>query len=201
LLHDSPDTLDDSLTRTVLSLKETKSIDMDGAYSIFRKYAGILTEYAKTCAVPFDEDIQGSIKSISFIDTIEHCKTFIYERCRALSKTLKALPWQSMLVSKVGFIVELYYKDHNLYIPFICGMLGVGKSTLCDVYKAETGKTINEAIVQHRLEEACVLLRDSTLTIAEVSAETGFTDQNYFTRTFKHMFGVTPSIYRKRIIK
>ncbi len=48
-----------------------------------------------------------------------------------------------------------------------------------------------------RLEQACELLRSSSLPIAEVAQNVGFSDALYFSRLFKKRFGVAPSEFRK----
>ncbi len=47
-----------------------------------------------------------------------------------------------------------------------------------------------------RIRHACVLLRESSLPITEISLRCGFSDSNYFSRTFRKVNGITPSQYR-----
>ncbi len=48
-----------------------------------------------------------------------------------------------------------------------------------------------------RIQEACRLLENSEMSIAEVSSYVGYSDQSYFSRVFKKIIGDTPSTYRK----
>lgn len=48
-----------------------------------------------------------------------------------------------------------------------------------------------------RLEHACMLLKSTHLAITEVSYNSGFNDSNYFTRTFRKEYAMTPNMYRK----
>lgn len=50
---------------------------------------------------------------------------------------------------------------------------------------------------QLRLEQACELLRSSTLSVGEISDGVGFKDALYFSRIFKKKTGLTPSDCRK----
>jgi AraC-like DNA-binding protein len=45
------------------------------------------------------------------------------------------------------------------------------------------------------------LLRDPGKSIAEVTQETGFFDQSYFTKVFRKSEGLTPKAFRKNILK
>ncbi|MGH8192852.1 MAG: helix-turn-helix domain-containing protein [Woeseiaceae bacterium] len=63
-------------------------------------------------------------------------------------------------------------------------------------FKAEYGVTFQGYVIQHRIREACRLLRNPSACIADVAAATGFNDPSYFTRVFKRYFGFSPSDYR-----
>lgn len=47
------------------------------------------------------------------------------------------------------------------------------------------------------MERAIELLKDDTLTVAEVSYKIGIEDPFYFSKSFKSYFGISPSQYRK----
>lgn len=47
-----------------------------------------------------------------------------------------------------------------------------------------------------RLERACILLEQTHLSITEISMQCGFADVNYFSKSFKSVYEVTPSRYR-----
>jgi AraC-like DNA-binding protein len=48
-----------------------------------------------------------------------------------------------------------------------------------------------------RLSRSVRLLKESSLTIAQIACETGFSDQSYFDRRFKEAFGHTPRDFRR----
>ena len=48
-----------------------------------------------------------------------------------------------------------------------------------------------------RLEHAATLLRNSHLTVDEISFESGFNYTSYFIKRFKKHYGMTPHVYRK----
>jgi two-component system response regulator YesN len=48
-----------------------------------------------------------------------------------------------------------------------------------------------------RIDRAKELLDFTDKSIAEIAEASGFSNQNYFTRTFKKITGMTPSHYRK----
>ncbi|MEG2037031.1 MAG: helix-turn-helix transcriptional regulator, partial [Ruthenibacterium sp.] len=70
----------------------------------------------------------------------------------------------------------------------------------CTLFKAETGQTINQFITEFRLEKAKQLLMDPRHTIADISAQVGYADGNYFGKSFKRFVGLSPSEYREKML-
>lgn len=63
--------------------------------------------------------------------------------------------------------------------------------------KQLTGLSLHAYLLRLRLEYAVSLLTSTTLSIAEISALSGFCDCAYFSKYFKKHFGVSPSHYRQ----
>ena len=49
-----------------------------------------------------------------------------------------------------------------------------------------------EALIRCRLETACGMLHDATLSLQEISEVCGFNSVNYFSRQFKKTYGYAP---------
>lgn len=61
------------------------------------------------------------------------------------------------------------------------------------IFKEETGENFIEYLTRLRMEEAKRLLEDTDVSIKEVCSEVGYSDPNYFSRSFKKYAGVTPT--------
>lgn len=84
----------------------------------------------------------------------------------------------------------------KISIGDICHVLNCSKSTLLTTFKKQYGITVNTYITEQRLAIAVRLLSESNMTISEIAAETGFSDQSYFSKVFSAKYGVPPSEYR-----
>lgn len=73
---------------------------------------------------------------------------------------------------------------------------GVSKPHLCRVARKLMGRTLVKAWQEMKIDWARVLLRDSTLSVAEVGYRVGFNDPFYFSKVFKKHTGQSPSVYR-----
>jgi AraC family transcriptional regulator len=60
------------------------------------------------------------------------------------------------------------------------------------LFKESTGQAPHQFLIERRVERAKELLAEGRLTLAEVAAAVGFSDQSHFTRHFKRRVGATP---------
>jgi AraC family transcriptional regulator len=63
-------------------------------------------------------------------------------------------------------------------------------------FKRATGLPPHQYVIMRRVERAKQLLQDSELSLAEVAAHAGFSDQSMFCHHFKRLLGVTPRQFR-----
>ncbi len=61
--------------------------------------------------------------------------------------------------------------------------------------------TPQKYILSLRLRHACMLLRETDLSIEDTALQSGFGDGNYFSRIFRQHFGITPREYRTADIR
>ena len=65
-------------------------------------------------------------------------------------------------------------------------------------FKAATGLPPHQYVIMRRVEQARQLLQqDRDLSLAEIAASVGFSDQSQFTHHFKRLAGVTPGQFRR----
>lgn len=74
---------------------------------------------------------------------------------------------------------------------------GMSLSTFKRAFKAVTGTSPIDYLLQVRLARACHLLRDADKTVTEVALAAGFSDSNYFARQFRARMGCTPREWRE----
>ena len=55
------------------------------------------------------------------------------------------------------------------------------------LFGKETGKTVNQYIMQLRCERVAELLQNSQLLVQEISSYVGYEDNNYFAKVFKNV--------------
>ena len=86
-----------------------------------------------------------------------------------------------------------------LTVRAVAADLGMGVSTLEHLLRRELGTTFTRMLRAERLTRARTLLetRDE-LSVAEIARLAGYDDPFYFTRLFRHTYGESPSVSRRR---
>ncbi len=107
-------------------------------------------------------------------------------------------PLDQDLLKRVTVIIESHIDDPQFDIPLLCQELGVSRSLIYAKFKALTGMTPNNFILNFRLKHAAILLKQyKNMPISEVSDRSGFNSPVYFSQCFKKQFGMTPNNYKK----
>jgi len=70
-------------------------------------------------------------------------------------------------------------------------------ATCATLFKQETGQTLNDYIIESRIQRACELLVNTSQTGREIARATGFNDVRYFYTLFKKRTGMTIEHYRR----
>jgi len=88
-----------------------------------------------------------------------------------------------------------HYRD-DIKLSDIADFCHQQEAALCRTYKRETGMTLFQHLQFIRIESACTMLRNTSLTIAQVAYSCGFNTPSTFNRLFMAKMGMTPRAYR-----
>ncbi len=103
----------------------------------------------------------------------------------------------SYFLKSLDEALETLITDENLRVESICQCLGISRMQLHRQLKKKASCSITTYIRNYRLQKAQHLLMQSQFSITQVAFEVGFRDANYFTRSFKMFYGLSPSEFRK----
>ena len=92
----------------------------------------------------------------------------------------------------------IYTHLHNkIRIIELADHVKLNKSHLSRLFKAETGYTIQEYIMNEKIKETKKLLKYSHFSCSEIAHSLSFASQSHFTNIFKLHTGMTPRVYRE----
>jgi AraC-like DNA-binding protein len=75
--------------------------------------------------------------------------------------------------------------------------LGISQVQLTRLFKQEFQMTPSTYAANLRMDKVKLLLINSSLTLATIAEQCGFTDEHHLSKSFKQMFSINPSTYRK----
>ena len=104
---------------------------------------------------------------------------------------------ESVMEKAKEYIRENFQKD--LTLDEVSKVVDISPYYFSKLFKQETGENFIEYLTKVRMKNAEELLKDSSYSIKEICAASGYGDPNYFSRIFKKYEGVTPSEYRERL--
>lgn len=105
----------------------------------------------------------------------------------------------AQLSEKAAGILRARYRE-NLSVKELAESVNCSPARLSKKFKEDFGLSISEYINEHRIGLACAMLkRDKELRIKEIALEVGFSDQYYFSKTFKKIMGIWPTEYAKEL--
>ena len=103
----------------------------------------------------------------------------------------------SPLIQKAIYRID-FDLTADLSLHATANFLNVNPSYLSTQFKKETGKTFTDYVLQKRMEHAAYLLSSTGMRVSAVAQSCGISDDNYFTKLFKRVNGLTPLQYRKQ---
>lgn len=124
------------------------------------------------------------------------CREMIRKYCNLVQNY--SLRNYSPLIQKVVNHVDFHHTE-SLSLKVLAELFSVSPSYLSGLFKKEIKITLTDYINQKRIEHSLILLNTTSLPIQNVAEQVGFSDVNYFTRTFKKFKGISPREYRMEI--
>lgn len=102
----------------------------------------------------------------------------------------------------ISKMLELFHQNNRKLTSLeISDALNMNYSYLSKQFKEHTGKSIIHYQNEILIEKAIQIFRKENDNISEVSERLGFSNPFYFSRVFKKVTGVSPSMYLKHIYK
>ncbi len=105
---------------------------------------------------------------------------------------------------KAGYVDEALKYIESAYcdpitVQDIADRLNINRSYLSRLFRTITGISIQDYLLDYRIRQACILLKNSDLSIRTIAHSVSYMDALYFSRLFHRKKGMTPSEYRKYI--
>lgn len=99
----------------------------------------------------------------------------------------------------ISYIEEHYRQDIDL--DKLSKIAHMSRRNFTRTFREAMGMSAVDHLIHLRIARASDLLRSDDITVTEVAFNVGFSDSNYFTRQFKKIIGLSPSEFRKTVLR
>lgn len=106
---------------------------------------------------------------------------------------------QQKIRQALEYIKENYNKDLNMAV--VSNYVSMNYSLFSYEFKQYTGSNFVSFLKELRMTEARKLLEETDLKVIEISQQVGYENEKHFMKTFKSICGVSPSEYRKNMVR
>ncbi len=115
----------------------------------------------------------------------------IYKNMPKIKSEIK----ENKYVSEIKKYIQYNYLK-PIKISDIANELNINRSHLYRIFKEEIGTSIEEYIINIRINHAKALLKDTDFSVSAISLMTGYKNYTTFFKRFKQITGLTPLEYR-----
>ena len=158
---------------------------------------------------PAHQNLLSCLEEIQFLlaQEPENYEVCLYSLLYRLLGDTLSLPKEQSASSALGVNERLVRLLSYLHCHFaepirletVAGQIHLSESECCRFFRKATGQHLFSYLRRYRLTQSLALLRQTSMSIAEVAQAVGFGSQSYYTECFKKRFGQTPLQFRKRV--
>jgi AraC family transcriptional regulator len=177
-----------------------EAFELDAARVSIPPLDGVQHPQLRAVMLAVNDELRGdgggnrlAIESLANLLAVHLIRNASALRARA-RRTDSALP-RAKLHAVIDYIDA--HLDTDLTLAQLAAAVHLSAYHFARQFKAATGMPPHQYVVTRRVERAQQLLREShDLSLAEIAADVGFSDQSKFSTHFKRLLGVTPRRFR-----
>lgn len=89
--------------------------------------------------------------------------------------------------------------DQDVCLQELARLINLSRFHFCTAFRLATGETPREWLIARRIERACKLLAQPSMTITKVGLAVGYATPSAFAASFHKRTGMTPSEFRRAL--
>lgn len=164
---------------------------------LFRKAvenAGVHPYYIDELSTSLAKRIE---KASNMLEITKITREFEHKYC-LLVKNYALKEYSDVIADCINYIE--FNLAEELTLNNLADKLNINASSLSAKFKKEVGYTLTDYINQKRVNASLIFLVTTNLPIREVAEKVGYINENYYSRIFKKLQGMTPREYRMSMI-
>lgn len=148
--------------------------------------------------------IQKESGAAEFVEKCEGCNSVaeVFEELKSFQKSMlqDILTLRENEPARPVRLAKQYIQNHyseQITLEEVSEAIGLSPAYFSVLFKKETEVGFARYLMNVRMEEAKILLRETNLPVAEICKKVGYNDLKHFTRTFEKIAEVKPAVFRK----
>jgi AraC-like DNA-binding protein len=101
----------------------------------------------------------------------------------------------------IHYIHQNIYNPEKLKAESIASHFNISANYISEYFKKHTDENLQQYIINYKLALVEIRLKHSDMRMNEIASEFGFTDESHLSKTFRKYKKVSPSVFRKNILK
>jgi two-component system response regulator YesN len=163
--------------------------DIFSYFGIFLENAAVFKTY---------EYYHSGMENAEYLQSIMHLMDdFIGKLINEIKQTRYSN--STVLVNRAINFIQYHY-DEKISLDDVAEKLHLSKHYLCSVFKKATGENMSLYINKLRIEKAKSLLLEQNGMAKEIFEEVGYSNQQYFSKVFKRITGMTVMEYKESMM-
>jgi AraC family transcriptional regulator len=146
-------------------------------------------------------DFEASRPCALYSETLAHAlamRFLLYGRSSKHTLNSSVEPLPPRILSRIRDRIEAEL-DTELSLSSLAKESGYSRAHFLRMFRAATGLTPHQYVLERRLSTAQELLRQSKMLLVDIALECGFSSQTHMNDVFRKQLGVTPLEYRRNI--
>lgn len=189
-----------------IAAKRLRKDDVDRLlhYFVFHleyELEGALPEAIKSWSRDAKPALLAAMESSDTLKQLEaefaHALGLLSEQIAELSQNRR----YNALMREIRDYVAEHFMDPNLSLTLLSDRFQINPKYLSQLFKESIGENFSDFLIGLRIDYAKRLLRDSDVTVQEISDLLGYSNSTSFIRVFKRMVGLSPGQYREEQLK
>lgn len=169
------------------------------AYTLQSLHEGLRQQWHRRKVLPGKDILALDLRKLfllveDVVEQVDHC---IYAEESSKRAALGRRNSQEEIYRLIRHIEGKYTTDISL--AELSNISGLTSAYIIKLFKARTGMTPIQYVLQLRLNAAISYLHATQMPVQEIAERCGFLSLHYFSRLFKQKFGESPSDWRRRM--
>jgi AraC-like DNA-binding protein len=161
-------------------------------YAVRLMFEEILIDFDLTDITIPEYDAEKSVKAL--FETLNDCAI-------QLAQEITSKRSDANLLVKLNIIkhIEKNFHTPDIYAETIAANFNCSKAYIYKIVREQTGKSLNEYIEYLRMKHSLELIKNTDISISDISAKCGYNSVNNFYKAFKKNYGIPPGSYRRNV--